>query len=274
MRIVALTLSIAGLFLLGRAARVGAMEHYVETQTYEDLYYVPPNDWLPVMSLGHHEALADLLWLRALIYFGDEIVHRGDVSHALDYAGAMIHLDPRFRKAYLWAGTAGMYSARQVSVPAVQASIEFLKRGAAEFPDDGELAWDLGASLVFELVPHLDDPEEKERARAEGVEHLQAAARLGGGPPWLVLTNATQLRRLGRTEQAIRHLEEMYGSVDDESVRAQIRLELEQLRSRAFAEALERTHRELEARRLATLPYVDPTLFLFLDPAKDATADD
>ena len=42
-------------------------------------------------------------------------------------------------------------------------AVEFLERGARRFPDDGEMAWDLGASLAYELVPRVDDPEEKER---------------------------------------------------------------------------------------------------------------
>ncbi len=258
--LVALGALAVGIFLSRRPVH----DHFTRTQTYEDVYYVPPEEWLPTLSLGYREALADLLWMRALIYFGDELIHQGDVTYALDYADAILALDPDFRAVYRWAGTAGMYNAVGTTVEDVQASIEFLRRGADRFPEDGAMAWDLGASLTFELVPFLDDPEAKERARAEGVAHLQAAARLGGGPPWLVLTNATQLRRLGQTEQAIRHLEEMYGMVEDESVRARIEEELTALRSQAFTEALQRSWLEHEQARQRDLPYVDSTLYLFL----------
>lgn len=258
-----------------RPLRLHASHHFDATQRYEDVYYVPPPDWLRVFSLGYDRALADLLWMRGLVYFGDEVKHGGGVRHALDYATAILTLDPQFKKVYHWAGTAGMYKPVErgaeagVTAEEAESAVDFLRRGAKEFPDDGELAWDLGASLLFELIPMVSDPAKKERLRQEGVGHLQTAARLGGGPAWLALTNATQLQRLGQQEQAIRHLEEMYSLVRDEDVRRQIQIELQTLRNRSFAEALERTWIEFERRRLTHWPYVPAGLFLFIDEQKD-----
>lgn len=257
-----------------RPLRLRANAHFDATQRYEDVYYVPPPGWLRVFSLGYDAALADLLWMRGLIYFGDEVKHRGKVAHALDYADAVLTLDPYFKKAYQWAGTVGMYKPIErgqkptTTVADVEAAIVFLRRGARQFPDDGELAWDLGASVLFELVPMVENSEKQERLRREGVEQLQTAARLGGGPPWLALSNAAQLQRLGSEAQAIRHLEEMYSLVSDETVRARIRTRLENLKNRSFAEALQRTWDAFEGRRRQTFPYVPQGLFLFLDEAK------
>lgn len=249
-----------------RSLRVRAMDHYVATQTYEDVYYVPPPEWLPVLSLGWKEAAADLLWMRALIYFGDELVHRGQVRHVFDYTEAILHLDPRFKRVYRWVGTTGMYRPVGVEVEDIRRAIEYLERGARLFPDDGELAWDTGASLSFELAPHVQDSAERDRIRARGAEYMQTAARLGAGPDWLVLTNATVLQRLGRTEQAIRHLEEMYATTRDDGTREQIRLQLARLRNEAHAEAFRHAHEDLEARRAREFPYLDTSLYQLVGP--------
>jgi tetratricopeptide (TPR) repeat protein len=157
-----------------------------------------------------------------------------------------------------------MYRPVETPLDDMRTAVAFLERGARRFPDDGEMAWDLGAALSFELAPRVDDPAEKERLRALGVEHLETAARLGAGPDWLVFTNATQLRRLGRVEQAIRHLEEMYSMVRDAETRAAIERELAALRSERYAEAFRRANEELEANRLADFPYVPSDLYLLL----------
>jgi len=257
-------LSLVVLAVGTRELRVAASDHAEATVRYEDVYYVPPPEWLPVFSLGHDEALADLLWMRSLIYFGEEIIQRGDVEHIFAYADAILALDPDFRKVYHWAGSAGMYRTTETSVEDMYRAVEFLERGARRFPDDGEMAWDLGASLAYELVPRVHDPEEKERLRLRGVEHMQVAARLGAGPDWLVLTNATELRRLGRMDQAIRHLEEMYAAVEDPQTKALIHNEILALRGAAHAEALEQSIENLERRRRAEYPYLDSGLFLLL----------
>jgi len=257
-----------------RELRLRAHDQFRATQRYEDVYYVPPPEWLPVLSLGHREALADLLWLKALVYFGEELSHRGEVRHAFDYAEAIAHLDPYFKRAYRWIGMAAIYRTGTVTAADARRAADFLERGARIFPDDGELAWDLGATLAYELAPLLHDAREKEEVKTRGIEHLALAARLGAGPPWLALSNAAQLRRLGHAEQAIRHLEEMYATVRDPDTKEQIRLHLEQLRSRAYAEAFVQAHRELEQNRRRDFPYVPPTLYLLLGhrPPVDSAA--
>ena len=52
--------------------------------------------------------------------------------------------------------------------------------------------------------------------------HLLRAVRLGSAPQWMARANSSMLTQPGRTEQAARHLEEMYGYVDDPDMRASI----------------------------------------------------
>ncbi|MEZ4254393.1 MAG: hypothetical protein R3A78_01560 [Polyangiales bacterium] len=239
--------------------------HAIETATYEDMYYIPPPQWLRVMSLGYDEALAGLLWCKVLVYFGEEVVHRGDIEHIFEYTDAILALDPMFKRVYRWAGTAGIYRPTATGVPEVRRSLSYLERASSLFPDDGDLAWDTGATIEFELLPLLPkDDDEIPKLHEEGVRYLETAARMGAGPAWLVLTNATSLRKLGRNEQALRHLEEMYATVQDASTRQQIRTQIESLRSASYAEALERTASELRRHHAADFPYLDETLYLLV----------
>ncbi len=244
------------------------MDQYLDTQTYEDIYYLPPPAWLQVVSLGHRRALADLIWLRALVYFGDEFANRGAVKHVFNYGDSMLALDPDFKRVYRWIGVAGVYTPTGSPPEFMERSIEVLRRGVERFPDDGGLAWDAGATIMYELLPHLpkDDPD-RERLEADGNGYMMAAAQLGAGPPWLVLTNASSLRKLGEKDRELRHLEEMYAVIRDPKVKSQIELRLAQLRDEAYAEAFRSVNEEFEQRRLEEFPYLPSTLYFFVaDP--------
>lgn len=243
-----------------------AMKTYLAGETYEDVYYLPPPTWLRVFSLGHEEALADLIWMRALVYFGDELVNRGEVTHVFDYGDAIVTLDPYFAAAYRWVGTSALYRTGTITARDGERAVAFLERGVHRLPDDGELLWSLGATLSYELPPLLQDPAAKREARRRGIPYLEAAARRGAGPKWLVLTNATQLERLGRTEQSIRHLEEMYATVRDEDVRQEIAAHLARLRTAAYAEAFAAAQRDLDERRWRDAAYLPPALYLLTGP--------
>ena len=247
-------------------ARPVAMKSYLAGEHYEDIYYLPPPAWLRVFSLGHEEALADIIWMRALVYFGQELTNRGEVSHVFDYGDAIATLDPYFVPVYRWGASSALYRTGTITARDGERAVAFLERGLRRFPDNGELLWEVGATLTFELPPLLDDAAAKRDAKRRGVPFLEAAARLGAGPAWLVLTNATQLERLGRTEQAIRHLEEMYATVRDEDVRAQVGLELGRLRSAAYAEAFAAAQRDVDTRRWRDAAYLEPTLYLLTEP--------
>lgn len=245
--------------------RTRSMEHYLATQRYEDLYYLPPPQWLPVMSLGHTSALADLIWMKALVYFGDEFRHEGSVRHVFRYGRSLLTLDPDFRRVYKWVGMAGLYSPRGASLETMKESIAVLEEGANRFPDDGDLAWDAGASIAYELLPHMPDDEPHVDAyRERANDYMLTAARLGAGPDWLVLTNVAQLKKLGKVDRAVSHLEEMYAIVRDPTVKSQISAQLERLRSSAYAEAFRQAVEEFDERRERDYPYMPPGLYLLV----------
>jgi tetratricopeptide (TPR) repeat protein len=259
----AVALILVAMFV-GNIAREHGQGHVLSQRRYEDVYYLPPVEWLQTFSLGHREALAGMVWLNALIYFGEEIVHQGQVAHLYSYADAIIGLDPNFKRAYQWVATCALYRTGHITTEDAKRAVKYLERAVKRFPDDGELAWDLGSQYIYELVPMLDDKQAKAEARRRGVEHLRVAALRGAGPPWLALSAASEFSRLGQTEQQIRYLEEVYPQVDDPKIRHHIESKLARLRSEAHAEALRRTDAEVEAARRRDFPYLDTTLYLLV----------
>ncbi|MCB9615399.1 MAG: hypothetical protein H6722_23440 [Sandaracinus sp.] len=250
--------------LLTTVTRSEAMSTYLGAQSYEDVYYLPSPAWLRVFSLGHEEAAADLLWMQSLVYVGDEYVHHGDVENVYRYADAVVTLDPDFRRAYSWAATMGLYRPVAPTIDEGLEAVAFLQRAVARFPEDGELVWELAAAYSYELPSLTDDAEEKRRFRGIGADHMVTAARMGAGPPWLALSNASRLESLGRIDQAVHHLEEMYAVVGDETTRQEIATRLEGLRAQASAEALRASERDLHARASRDFPWVPVDFYVLL----------
>jgi hypothetical protein len=264
-----LALALAALLLAAAALdrlREHAQDQFAKTQTYEDIYYLPPSDILLVASLGYREALADLLWMKGLVYYADELLHRGGVKNLYRYGDAVLALDPDYKRVYRWIANAAIYRTGEVTVADAYAAIRYLEVAARRFPDDGEVAWDLGANYAFELAPMLEGDDKRREARRKGLEYLEAASLRNAGPPWLALQTASELTALGRTEQAIRHLQDVYAVTTDASIKARIEQQLAGLRSQAYTEALRRSSDELEAQRKRDFPYMDPTLYLLVGP--------
>jgi tetratricopeptide (TPR) repeat protein len=230
-------LGAAALAFTGRELRLSAFEAAQASDAYEDVYYLPPAPWLPVLGLGYGAALADLLWCKSLVYFGEGMAHRAAVQHVFAYTDALIALDPTFRSAYTWVATAAMFRPQQADYRDGLRAAVYLERAVERWPTDGELRWDLGSLLRFDVAPLIEDRALKDDVLQRAAPHLDAAARLGAGPPWLVLNNASLFERLGRVEQAIRHLEEAYATVSDDDVRAAIAQRLARLRATAYIEA-------------------------------------
>jgi hypothetical protein len=259
--------SVLALLVLGIASdrlRAGAHDRYTSAQRYEDIYYLPPADWLRVFSLGYDEALADLIWMRALVYFGQEFEHEGHVQYVFEYAEAIEALDPHFLSLYRWIGMSGLYRPQAITPDDIERSVAFMERGARIYPEDGQLAWSIGAALVFELPPLLDDDEAIGRAHERGSPYLMTAVRLGAAPEWAAFSNLDMLARIGRQEQAARHLEELYEQTDDPLMRERIASRIRALRERAEADAFLGAMRELDAARARDYPYLPPALYLFV----------
>jgi hypothetical protein len=204
-----------------------------------------------------------------MVYFGEELGQRGAVKFVFDYTDAVIALDPDFRQAYRWAAVAAVSRPVEFTLAEGLRGAEYLKRAIARWPSDGELHWDYGALLRFTLAPVTPAGAEKDRLLDLAAPHLATAASLGAGPPWLALRSSALLERLGHTEEAIRHLEGVYGTVQDDRTKRAIESRLAALRSEAFVEAFKTANVQFERSRSESFPYLSPGLFMLVGPKLD-----
>jgi hypothetical protein len=226
-----------------------------------DLLYLPQPAALRVASLGHTELAADLVWIRQVLYFADQFLAHGTLDWLDRYLKTIVALDPSFRRAYVWAGIVLIYNQGPVNNAMVRQSNDFLELGLRRFPDDWELHFMLGANYLHELK--TSDAKLKAEWKRRGAEHMRRAALTGKGPPWLPVLVATVLTHGGEKEAAIRHLEEILFTTEDENMRTHVRNKLKQLEVQALGE-MERSREEFTRRWHAEMPYAPSDLFVIL----------
>jgi len=253
-----LALGVPSLLTGIRYSRAAAFEHHAASQSSEDVYYLPADEHiLRGLTLGYYEVAADLLWMRALLYYAENLSERGTATCAVDYAEALASLDPGFAQIYHWAGMVPFYISSVSEQEARVRCVEFMVRGTEQLPNDGQLAWDTASTILYELLPPFEGTEaERERWRARAGELTTRAVRLGAGPPWLAVENAALLTELGETDRAARVLEQRMALTHDMEVRADLLLRLQRLRAGADAALFEAELRRFEEARLGQFPYL------------------
>lgn len=251
------------LAVLSLAAHDMVLRQRAEFPPEVDVSYVPPPQYLKPMSLGYREALADLLWVRALIFTGD-IVARSDTKAVARYTEAITGLAPRFERAYIWGGVTPVYSGGTIDRTAVDTAIAAYRAGVAEFPESHELLYPLGMLLLHQ-VPSTPGyaPSEVEALRDEGVDLIRKAAAFGADP--LVRQYAATLITEGAEDDlAIQFLEGQLAWVEDEDYRRLLQTKIQRLRGSASIDRIQAIRERFQAERQRRRPYVPDPLFALI----------
>jgi hypothetical protein len=229
----------------------------------QDVLYLPPAEHLGPMSLGYREALADLIWIRAVIFAGDRI-GATNYSWIMEYLEAIHSLAPQFRRPYAWGGVAFIYSGEQVDRPMVDRAIALYRRGLEHFPEDHELLFAAGMLLTRDVqtVPGYSDAE-KAAAMTDGAALIRKAAAFGA-PPLVRELAATLVSEGGADQLAIQFLETQLLQAEDENHRRLLRQKLEAALGEAGTESIDRLRTEFEAERKAEAPYVPPDIYVLI----------
>lgn len=234
-----------------------------------DTYYLPSSRTLRMASLGHHELAADLVAARGNVYFGTQIMNKGEQRWLAQYVNTAADLDPRFHRIYLAGAAMLVYNGKDITVETVLAAIALLERAAVEFPLDWEIKFQLGFNYFFEL-PKLAKPDDPRVPdwRQRGVEALRQAALFQGIPDWLPNLVARMLTKGGSDEMAIRHLEQAYAVASSEEARTQIRAKLRDLRGESFYRQLEEEQRRFEKMIESRYPYAPDAFSVITGPRR------
>jgi hypothetical protein len=239
----------------------------------QDVLFLPKPGFLRVASLGHHELAADLVWVDAVVYAGTELTSHGSFSAFVRYFDTVAELDPGFKRPYKWAGVLTMYNGRRITNETVWQSNHVLEVGAQRFPRDWELQFMLGCNYLNELK--TTDPEQRKKWDQIAAGYIRRAAVLGGGPAWLGVLAAQVYTRTGRSDLAMRHLEEVLATTENATVREQVRVQLEELRATTAANSIDASRQQVEAQWTAWARYAPIGLYALVgEPAQDRTLAD
>lgn len=229
----------------------------------ESLMYLPPAERLGPMSLGYKEALADLIWLRAIIFAGS----RGnqDKGHWLArYVSTINHLAPTFRRPYLWGGVASIYTGKSIDRDMVDQAIAIMREGVERFPEDHELLFNLGMVLYRDYETLSDvDPEIVEAKKQEGVKLIRRAAAFGASP--LIRRLAASLEAKGSDDALeAEFLRRQLLLADDPALEKLLKRKLSELDLGHQVKQLEQARTAFVEEHKKELPFVPMTLYAVL----------
>ncbi|MFN2446830.1 MAG: hypothetical protein ABR606_14765 [Vicinamibacterales bacterium] len=161
--------------------------------------YHPPNPMLWVssrlaspLSLGFRNLVADLYWMRAVVYYGSQRRAEGQQNFDLLYPllDLTTTLDPRFRVAYRF-GAIFLTEAYPSGAGRPDLAIALLKRGLEHQPDGWEYAHDIGFVHYWWM-----------RDYQGAADWFRRASSLPGAPSWLGPLAAVTMAEGGNRESS------------------------------------------------------------------------
>lgn len=144
--VVFLALAVLGTAWTHDAARRGMPAENKELIPVE---YLPDPGRVKILSLGHQNAMADLFWIRGVLYFANEMHGRLGFDWLNEYIKIVIALDPKFIDIYKWGGMASVLRTEKVEWEHVEMANRILEMGAEQFPEDHEMLMSAASNCSF-----------------------------------------------------------------------------------------------------------------------------
>jgi hypothetical protein len=201
-------------FLYGAVAVKRTMTGRILHQSGEELMYFPSGRFLKQASLGHESTLADLIWLRAIQYYGEHRLtdRKYDmIGHIFD---VLTTLDPQFVHAYVFGS---LVLAQDAGMP--DEGLLLLRKGMRHNPKDWYLAFETG--FIYYIV--LRDYENAGR-------YFALSSRLPEAPEFTFRFAAFVEERAGHAETALQLWEEAAGMTENARIKEMAEEKVEELR--------------------------------------------
>lgn len=169
-----------------------------------DVVYLPVDaSVMSLVSPADDGFLADMLWLRALYYFGQHTLTDRQYPYLLDLLDMITDLAPRWEYPFIYGAVILSDASDDVDD-----AIYIIEKGLLHHPENWQL-WFLKGYYFW-----------KNEMLFDAGEALQKAALLPGAPVYLAELSATLLTREGRREMALRFLQQSLEMIKDPKQRA------------------------------------------------------
>jgi tetratricopeptide (TPR) repeat protein len=202
------------------------IQHTIDTSYSQDkeerLLYLPSGKYLKPLCLGYEAFVSDLLWLKAISYFGGHYLTDRSYKWLYHILDLVTTLDPQFRYPYEFGGIiltieSGNY----------EKGTALLLKGITYYPDYWRLYFYLGFNYLYY---HKDTQK--------AAYYMTEAARLPGHPEYLPKLAASLLTQAGKKETALSFLKQLYDTTDDVWLREQIQNKINEILSGRLPETL------------------------------------
>lgn len=207
-------------------------EHLHLDHERDELIYLPPSNFLRAASLGYQQALADLLWFRAISYFGRHYHSDHIYPWLASMCDAVTDLDPRAEHVYRFGGVILPWEADRVDD-----GVALLQKGARNMPGSWQLHYMLGFSYYF----FRGDLAAASRT-------LREASFLPGAPEFVPRLAAIVDAAHQGPNSAVDFLTELAGHDVNGEMREVIRQRIRELSLSEDIDSLEAAAREFQAR--------------------------
>ncbi|MBD3183204.1 hypothetical protein GF312_12990 [Candidatus Poribacteria bacterium] len=191
----------------------------------EKIIYIPTGRFMKAASIGFHAVLSDLLWTRAVLYFGEHFTTDREYPWLYRILDAVTTMDPHNILAYRFGGNLLALEGNRI-----EESIALLKKGIKHNPDkDWRLYFLLGFNYYYILNDHLT-----------AAYYFEQAVKLPGHPEYLPKLVARMYAKADKEDVAIEFLEEIYTQYNDEQVKQTIMDRLILLKAKEQAKEIQK----------------------------------
>ncbi len=226
------------------------------TALAKEVLLLPPGAVIRQIDLGHHSLAADLLFIRANLYYGHHMHTDEQTPWLGDFIDSLLVVDPNFKKTYLWGAMVTIYFQRQVSsVPRarVDRANRILEKGMERFPDDPDFPARIGYNLHYELGD-----------TAASLPYFIQAASLPDAPAWLNEKILDLFNKQGRKAAAKDVLTSMVLSTSDPNLNRTLTARMAFLMDEEEREQVESIRSRWQADWRRHYPYLNYDLFLLV----------
>jgi tetratricopeptide (TPR) repeat protein len=250
-------LTLAVFLLLAGGARYALHETPVDDEAgHKEVLLLPPGEVIRSLDLGHHTLAADLLFIRANLYYGQHILTDQELPWLSSFIDTLLRVDPRFGKAYIWGAMVTLFPRRVMHYTPpdlVLRANRILEAGMRRFPRDHRFP----LRLAFNHYYELGDAD-------AAIPYFERAVATPGAPGWIRQKLVDLYTKKGRRELARRTLLEIIAEETDPVLSGVLRARLARVMEKPEREELVAARRELVRRWRDRYAYLSFDLYLLI----------
>lgn len=180
---------------------------------FEHLLYLPTGNFVKSAALGFDEMTADILYIKALGYFGGHYLSDKEYKWLYHILDITTTLSPRFKEPYEFGAVILALEAGEV-----ENANKLLKKAIEHNPQ----YWQFPFYLAFNHFFYLQD-------YASAASYMEQASKLPDAPEYIPLLSSRLYAQAQQPEYAISFLTEIYNETDNKIIKEKLEIRMKEL---------------------------------------------